>query len=171
MIAARHGIAVGTGGLAPGHTGVPLGPHAVVSALPVFGDPFSGGKMKSMTRNFFKTRFAQRLPEALKDEHFERYIVPTAGKVYWNGVIGALSIDWTNPRRAPLLLIAGGQDLIADASMTEAIYKKQKRAPSLTELKVYPERSHWTCLEPGWEEVADYALAWAVNNARAPAAA
>jgi pimeloyl-ACP methyl ester carboxylesterase len=153
--------------------GVPLGPHAIVSALPVLGDPFSGGKVITMTPQFFKTRFAQTLPEELKDEHYDRYIVPTAGKVYWNGVIGVIHIDWKNPARAPLLLIAGGEDLIADASMTHAIYDKQRQAPSVTEYKLYPARGHWTCLEPGWEEVADFALDWAVRHARtgAPAAA
>lgn len=147
--------------------GVPLGPHAIVSALPVLGDPFSGNKVKSMSRRFFATRFAQGLPEQQKDAHYDRYIVPTAGVVYWNGVIGALPIDWRNPARPPLLLIAGGRDLIADASMTRAIFAKQKRAPSLTEFKLFPGRSHWTCLEPGWEEVADFALAWAQRNATA----
>ena len=39
--------------------GVPLGPHAIVSALPVFLDPLSPWKAKSMSRRFFKTRFAQ----------------------------------------------------------------------------------------------------------------
>jgi pimeloyl-ACP methyl ester carboxylesterase len=149
--------------------GVGLGPHAVVSALPVLGDPFSGGKVKSMSRQFFKTRFAQTLRDDMKDDHYDRYVIPTAGKVYWDGVLagGAGAITWNSRIRAPLLLIAGGQDLIADASMTKAIYEKQKRAASLTELKVYPARSHWTILEPGWEEVADFALEWAVRNAKA----
>lgn len=147
--------------------GVPLGPQAILSALPVLGDPFSGGKVITMTRKFFKTRFAQTLPEEMKDDHYDRYSVPTAGKVYWDGVIGAMSIDWKNPKRAPLLFIAGGKDLIADASMTKAIYNKQKAAPSATEFKLFPDRCHWTCLEPGWEEVADFALDWAERQAGA----
>ena len=47
---------------------------------------------------------------------------------------------------------------------------KQKQAPSLTEVKIFPGRSHWTLLDPGWEEVADYALDWAVRNQRTAAA-
>jgi pimeloyl-ACP methyl ester carboxylesterase len=147
--------------------GVPLGPQAIISALPVLGDPFSGGKVMHMSRKFFRTRFAQLVPPGESDQQYDRYIVPTPGKVYWNGVIGAIPINWKNPDRAPLLLIAGGKDLIADASMTKAIYEKQKRAPSLTEFKLYPDRSHWTCLDRGWEEVADYALEWSRRNARA----
>jgi pimeloyl-ACP methyl ester carboxylesterase len=149
--------------------GVGLTLNVALSALPVLGDPFSGGKVVSMTRKFFGERFANGLPEHMKDDQFNRYIVPTAGKVYWDGVLsgGAGAITWASKTRAPLLLIAGGLDLIAEASMTKAIFEKQKRAASLTEFKLYPNRSHWTCGEPGWEEVADFALDWATKNARA----
>jgi pimeloyl-ACP methyl ester carboxylesterase len=146
--------------------GVPLGRHAIWSALPVFADPFSWRKAKVMSRNFFQTRFAQTAPSAKADMLYDRYIVPTPGLVYWNGVINPMKIQWDNPLRAPLLMIGGELDLIADARMTEAIYEKQKAAPSKTELKIFPGRSHWTCIDVGWEEVADTALQWAMANAR-----
>lgn len=150
--------------------GVPLGPHAIVSALPVFLDPLSPWKAKAMSRRFFRTRFAQTAPRDRADALYDRYIVPTAGKVYWDGITGAVRpIRWDNPDRAPLLLIGGELDLIADASMTRAIYRKQKRAPSRTALKIFEGRSHWTGVDAGWEAVADYALDWALANLRAPA--
>ena len=147
--------------------GVPLYPHAIVSALPVFLDPLSFRKVKHMSRRFFQRRFAQLVPADQADALYDRYIIPTAGKVYWDGVINKIAINWSNPQRPPLLLIGGGKDLIAEAAMTRAIFKKQARAPSVTELKIYPERSHWTCLDPGWEDVADYALDWAESHAKA----
>jgi pimeloyl-ACP methyl ester carboxylesterase len=151
--------------------GVGLGLDTVISALPVLGDPFSGGKVKQMTRRFFANRFANGLPRNMVDDQYDRYIVPTAGKVYWDGVLsgGAGKINWASKTRAPLLLIGGGIDKIAEAGMTKAIFGKQKRAVSLTEFKLYPTRSHWTCAEPGWEEVADFALDWTVKHARATA--
>ena len=94
-------------------------------------------------------RFAQTIPAGQADALYDRYIVPTPGKVYWDGIISAAGkIRWDNPDRAPLLLIGGAIDLIADASMTQAIYEKQKLAPSRTELKIFPGRSHWTCSIP-----------------------
>lgn len=151
--------------------GVGLGLDTAISALPVLGDPFSGGKVKQMTRKFFANRFANGLPRNVVDQNYDRYIVPTAGKVYWDGVIsgGAGKITWASKTRAPLLLIGGGIDKIAEAGMTKAIFAKQKRAASLTELKIYPTRSHFLCIEPGWEDVADHALDWAVRNARTSA--
>ena len=32
----------------------------------------------------------------------------------------------------------------------------------------FSDRSHFTGVEPGWEQVADYALKWATSHARAP---
>lgn len=145
--------------------GVALGPHAIISALPVFGDLLSWRKSKVMGRDFFANRFAQTLPKGLTDAAYHRYIVPTPGRVYWNGVVGPMKIDWAGQDRAPLLLIGGGKDLIADASMTRAIYAKQSRAASLTELRVFEDRSHWTLMDTGWEEVADTALNWALEQA------
>jgi hypothetical protein len=145
--------------------GVPLGPHAIVSALPVFLDLFSWRKAKVMSRKFFATRFAQTAPRDQVVALYDRYIVPTPGRVYWDGVTGASGrIRWRNPDWAPLLLIGGEIDLIADAAMTRAIYKKQKQAASRTHLKIFVDRSHWTCIDAGWETVADYALAWAIEH-------
>ena len=153
--------------------GVPLGLQAIISALPVLGDPLSGGKVVSMSRRFFATRFAQTVPAAQSDAQYDAYIVPTAGKVYWDGVFGgAGKITWASQTRPPLLLVAGRKDLIADPGMTVANFRRQRRAASPSEFKLYPERSHWTCLDEGWEEVADFALDWAEKNARrAPARA
>jgi pimeloyl-ACP methyl ester carboxylesterase len=146
--------------------GVPLGLHAIRSVLPVFLDPFSWRKVKFMSRRFFRKRFAQTAPKHQADALYDRYIVPTPGKIYWDGIINTLKIRWENPRRPPLLMIAGELDLIADASMIRRIYRKQCRAPSTTAYKEFAGRSHWTCLDAGWEKVADVALAWAVSHAR-----
>lgn len=41
---------------------------------------------------------------------------------------------------------------------------KHYKSNTITEYHELPGRSHWTCGEPGWEEVADYALDWAVEH-------
>src|SRR5262245_60955666 len=148
-------------------SGVLVGWQTIKSTFPVFLSWGSWRRVMSMSRKFFGTRFAQTVPPAEVDATYDRYVVPTPGKVYWDGLVAAAGkIRWDNPARAPLLLIGGGIDLIAQAKMTAAMYAKQKQAPSKTELKIFPDRSHWTCMEPGWEEVADLALDWAVANAR-----
>jgi hypothetical protein len=41
---------------------------------------------------------------------------------------------------------------------------------SVTDYKEFPGRSDYTVGQDGWEEVADYALEWAEENAKRPAA-
>jgi len=47
--------------------------------------------------------------------------------------------------------------------MVRATFKLQQASPSKTELKEFAGRTHFICGQPGWEEVADAALAWATS--------
>jgi pimeloyl-ACP methyl ester carboxylesterase len=148
-------------------SGVLGGWETIKSTFPVFLSWGSWGRVMTMSRRFFSMRFAQVVPPSQVDAMYDRYIVPTPGKIYWDGLINAAGkIRWNSAKRAPLLLIGGGIDLVAEAKLTKALFKKHKRAPAKTELKIYPNRAHWTCLQPGWEEVADFALDWAVEHDR-----
>jgi hypothetical protein len=63
----------------------------------------------TMSRKFFGSRFAQVVPAAEVNAMHDRYIVPTPGKIYWDGLVSAAGkIRWANPDRAPLLLNGGG---------------------------------------------------------------
>jgi alpha-beta hydrolase superfamily lysophospholipase len=124
-----------------------------------------------MTPEQFATNFAQTLPEDAKRPAYERYVVGTPGRLYWQGALGiGTGIHAANPERAPLLLVAGEADRTVVPAMVQATYRKQRRAPSATELKSFPGRSHFLCTEPGWEEVADYALEWALAHLRTTSA-
>ena len=72
----------------------------------------------------------------------------------------------SNDDRAPLLFIAGGEDHVAPASLNESNFKHYAKSEAITEFKEFPGRSHYTLGQEGWEEVADYALDWAVAAAR-----
>ncbi len=54
---------------------------------------------------------------------------------------------------------------ISPASINTSPLKRQQRAKSATEYKEDPGRKHFIAGEDGWEEVADYALAWAAEHA------
>ena len=51
-------------------------------------------------------------------------------------------------------------------SVNKSNAKHYKGEGTLTEYHEFEGRDHWTCGAPGWEAVADYALEWAVANAR-----
>jgi hypothetical protein len=67
-----------------------------------------------------------------------------------------------------MLLITGVEDRICPPAVNKANLKKQSHAPSATAHKEYPGRCHFPG-QAGWEEVADYALSWAVEHAKPPA--
>ena len=126
-----------------------------------------GGAKKIHTLSFadFQWGWVHTLPEPEQRAAYDRFCVPTPGKVYFDALAApfnaAMKIGFENPR-APLLLIAGTADRTVPAAMVRATYKLQKRSPSRTELREFEGRTHWICAQPGWEEVADAALAWAL---------
>jgi len=116
----------------------------------------------ALTEQEFRHLFGTTMSEEDSRAAWQRYAVPAPGRVLFQGAFA----DVENPDRAPLLLIAGGADVDRSAA------GRHHNPAVLTEYREFPGRSHFTIGEPGWEEVADYALRWAVNNARvAPAPA
>jgi hypothetical protein len=69
-----------------------------------------------------------------------------------------------------LLFIAGGEDNLMPPAVNQSNTKHYRNTNSVTDYKEFPERSHYTVGQDGWEEVADDALEWAVEHAKGPAA-
>jgi pimeloyl-ACP methyl ester carboxylesterase len=74
-------------------------------------------------------------------------------------------VDFRNPDRPPLLFIAGGADNIMPPSVNRSNAQHYKGEGTMTEYIEVPGRSHWTCAEPGWEQIADTALDRALRHA------
>jgi alpha-beta hydrolase superfamily lysophospholipase len=117
----------------------------------------------------FHYSFTNTMSEQEGLQVYERYAVPGPGKLLFQASLAnfnphaATKIDFHNDARAPLLLIAGGKDHIAPASVTRANAKLQSKSKAITAYKEFPGRSHYTLGQEGWEEVADFALSWALN--------
>ena len=104
-----------------------------------------------------------------------RYAVPGPGRVLFQGAFASFNphaptrVDFSNDDRAPLLLIAGEVDHTVPAVVDRSTAKHYRKSAAVTEYKEFPGRSHFIVGQEGWEEVADYALDWAVERARRPA--
>jgi pimeloyl-ACP methyl ester carboxylesterase len=148
------------------------------SAFPILKSPANGHRAVPITAEQFHYAFTNTMSAEDSQPIFERYAVPGAGRVLWQGALAnfnrhsPLKVDFKNEDRAPLLLIGGGQDHVVPAKVDKEMAKKEGKSPSVTEFKEFPDRSHYTVGQEGWEEVADYAIEWAQSQLdAAPAAA
>jgi pimeloyl-ACP methyl ester carboxylesterase len=120
----------------------------------------------------FTNTFSEDESQAL----YERYHVPASGAILWGIVLANLEpghqatwVDYKNDSRAPLLFISGGEDHLMPPSVQRSNAEHYK-SNTITEVKEYEGRAHLLPAQEGWEEVADYALEWALANATQPAA-
>jgi pimeloyl-ACP methyl ester carboxylesterase len=139
-------------------------------SFPILRNPANRHRAVMPTGEEFHYSFTNTIEdEAAATAVYERYAVPGAGKVLFEGALSnfsrpaPLTVDFHNDRRAPLLLIAGGEDHVSPAKLTKSNYKHYKSDTSLVAYKEFPGRSHWTAGQEGWEAVADFALDWAQN--------
>jgi pimeloyl-ACP methyl ester carboxylesterase len=93
-------------------------------------------------------------------------------RVVWGSALATLEpghqdtfVNYKNDDRAPLLFISGGEDHLMPPSVQRSNAKHYK-SNTVTEVKEYPGYAHLLPAEKGWEQIADDALAWAMEHAR-----
>jgi pimeloyl-ACP methyl ester carboxylesterase len=79
-------------------------------------------------------------------------------------------VDYHNDDRAPLLFLSGAEDHLMPPSVQRSNAKHYK-SDTITEVVEFEGRAHLMPAQEGWEEVADYALTWALQHAEEQAAA
>jgi pimeloyl-ACP methyl ester carboxylesterase len=143
----------------------------VRSSATVLRNPFSPHKAVPFSFEQFRYAFGNTLDEAAAREAYERYAIPGARNVLLQGAMANLNthtpfrVDFDEDR-APLLFIGGEKDHVIPAKVSRKMARKYHRSSALTAYKEFAGRSHFIAGEPGWEQVADFALEWATQNAR-----
>jgi len=61
---------------------------------------------------------------------------------------------------APLLFIGGEEDQIIPYELNRRNAEAYTDELSIVDFKAFPNRGHWICGQPGWEEVAAYISEW-----------
>jgi pimeloyl-ACP methyl ester carboxylesterase len=124
-----------------------------------------------LTSEQFHYAFTNDLSEQESLAVYDRYAVPGPDHVLFQAAFAnfnphaAMAVDFENSDRAPLLLVAGGRDHVSPASVVEANFRLYHKSSAITQYREFPERTHYTLGQSGWEEVADYALTWSEANA------
>jgi pimeloyl-ACP methyl ester carboxylesterase len=122
--------------------------------------------------------FTNGFPEERARELYERYHIPASGGIFWDNVLSNVKpghqdtwVDYHNEERAPLLFISGSEDHLMPPSVQRSNAKHYKAAGTVTEVKEFDGFPHLLPAYDGWQEIADYALDWAVAHARTTAPA
>lgn len=145
----------------------------IKATFPILNNPANRHRAVGFTAEQFHYAFTNTLSDEESAEVYERHHIPAPGSWVWGGVLAnftpghqATWVDYDNDDRSPLLFIAGGADHIMPAAVNKANVKKYEKSKAITAYQEFPGRSHFTVGQDGWEEVADYALRWATENAR-----
>ncbi|TFV99874.1 alpha/beta hydrolase [Leifsonia flava] len=154
--------------------GVRVNPLSQVKSLfPALKNPANRHKAVAFTQEEFHYAFTNTLSREDSDAVWERYAIGAPGNWVWAyGLIANFKPGhqetWVDYKadRAPLLFIGGELDHIMPPSVNKSNAKHYAAGPAVTDYHEFPGRDHWTCAAPGWEEVADYALDWALAHAR-----
>ena len=139
------------------------------SSFPLLKNPANTHRAAPLSPAEFHYAFTNTLSEAESNRVYERYAVPGPGRLLFQAAFAnfnphaATRVDFHNDARAPLLLIAGGVDHVAPPSVTRENAELQRKSAAITAYKEFPGRSHFTLGQAGWEEVADFALVWALH--------
>ncbi|MDA2891964.1 alpha/beta hydrolase [Mycolicibacterium sp. BiH015] len=142
------------------------------SLFPALKNPANRHKAVGFTKDEWHYAFANTLSREDSDAAWERYAIAAPGSWIWSyGLIANFKpghqetwVDYSADR-APLLFIAGGADHIMPPAVNKSNAKHYDKSPAVTEYYEFPGRDHWTCAAPGWEDVADHALEWAIRYA------
>ena len=147
---------------------VPL--SQIKSTFPVLKNPANRHKAVGFTFEQWHYAFTNTFSEEESRRLYERYHIPASGQIFWGSALANIHpgrddnyVDYENEDRAPLLFISGSEDHLMPPKIQRSNAKHYK-STSVTEVKEF-EGPHLLPAQDGWEEVADYALTWALENA------
>ncbi len=165
-----RGCGVAAVGVAPatvkGVLDLPL--STIRSSRPVLGNPFNRGKATGLNKDQFHYAFGNTMSREESDAVWERYAVPAANRVLFDLAFANFTrnaptkVDFEKPGRAPYLSIAFEEDHVVPPKAVR--HNSEKYKSGTVAFTSFPNRPHFPGA-PGWEEVADYALDWAVEHA------
>jgi pimeloyl-ACP methyl ester carboxylesterase len=139
------------------------------ATTPVLGNPFNRTNAVGLSPKQFHYAFTNTIDRAASDEIWKRYHVPGSSRVLRQGAFSNLhrhspmTVDYAKADRAPLLLLAFGEDHIEPPKASRHNAEKD-HGPAVVEFEELAGLPHFPGVD-GWEVVADRALAWATEHA------
>jgi pimeloyl-ACP methyl ester carboxylesterase len=158
--------------------GVKVVPLSQLKAgFPVLKNPANRHRAVGLTYEQWRYAFTNTFSEEESRRLYERYHIPASGAVFWGSALANIHpgkddthVNYKNDARAPLLFISGSEDHLMPPKVQRSNAKHYKSA-TITEVKEYEGKAHLLPSQEGWEEIADYALEWALSHAAEPSRA
>ncbi|WP_328727130.1 alpha/beta hydrolase [Streptomyces sp. NBC_00259] len=154
---------------AEGVLAVPL--SQIRSLYPVLKNPANRHRAVGLDFGQWRYAFANTFPEDQARTTYERYHIPAPGSIVWGSAQANFRpgrtdtyVDFHNAERAPLLFLSGEHDHLMPPKVQKSNAKRYKAEGTTTEVKAFPGRSHLMPVQDGWQEIADYALDWALAH-------
>ena len=141
----------------------PLEWSFIRSTWPVINPFMPASKPYLMSFKHFQRALANTMTPSAQRIAYDTDIVPESRRLSRGALSLAARVEFKKPH-VPLLLIAGENDRIMPASLNRRNYRSYKHSGSITEFKEFAGRDHYSIIGgKGWEEVADFALSWAMR--------
>jgi pimeloyl-ACP methyl ester carboxylesterase len=166
------GVAIGT---APPKGVFVLPPSTLRAGLPGLKNPLDRNGLAPLSPKQFQWRFTNTLSLEESTAIYNEQYIPGTNRAFFQAALANMvpaspaRVNFRNPARPPLLLLVGEKDNISPPALNRTVLKLQRRTQSVTEMKEYSGRTHFTAGMDGWEDVADNALNWALDHGGAPA--
>ena len=137
----------------------------------VLGNPFNYWRTVMLTFEQFRYAFANTMDEAAARAAYERHAIPGPGRPIFQAAFAnfvpnaATTVNRRNRSRPPLLLVSGSEDHLVPAVLNRTNYRLYAGSGAVTDYREFAGRSHLLIAQEGWQEVAEFALDWAVAKA------
>ncbi|MGY1593804.1 alpha/beta hydrolase [Geodermatophilus sp. SYSU D00708] len=143
------------------------------STFVAFKNPANRHRAVPLTHEQWHYAFTNTFSEEESRRLYERYAIPASGRILWSSVLANFmpgpqdaAVDYANDDRAPLMFVSGGEDRLMPPSVQRSNAKHYRSPHTVTEIREYAGYAHLLPSQPGWEEIADSVLEWAVEHAR-----
>jgi pimeloyl-ACP methyl ester carboxylesterase len=141
-------------------------PTSVLSLGRILLIPFGWRKVVRWSFKEFRYAFVHTMGSDDARVIWEAQIVPDSGRLFFQAAFSTFDrrsparVNFANPSRAPLLLIAGEADRAMPPAIVRRQYRAHRASPARTDFRSIAGRTHWLIAQDGWEEVAQTCIDW-----------
>lgn len=128
-------------------------------------NPLKGNQPFLMDEKGFHESFANTMTIEESNAAYNKYATYDSRNVLRDCMGSAGHVDLDLPH-FPLLFIGGEKDEIIPPELNEKNAKAYTDKESITAFKEFPDRGHFICGQPGWEEVAGFIYEWIQTNVK-----